>query len=141
MPIERTFAILKPETVSNRLIGEVIGRLEKAGFKILAMKLIWATREQAERLYEVHLGKPFYPDLINHITSGPIVPMVLEAEDAVSRLRKLIGATDPAKAEPGTIRGDLGITITKNIIHAADSLESFKREHKIFFSESEIVNY
>ena len=141
MAVERTFAILKPETVSNRLVGEVIGRLEKAGFKILAMKLIWATREQAEKLYEVHVGKPFYLELINHITSGPIVPMVLEAEDAVSRLRKLIGATDPAKAEPGTIRGDLGITITKNIIHAADSPESFEREHKIFFSQGEILSY
>jgi len=139
--MERTFAILKPETVSRRLIGAVVKRLEEAGFKILAMKLIWASREQAEKLYEVHRGKPFYPELIKHITSGPIVPMVLEAEDAVARLRRLIGATDPAKAEPGTIRRDYGISITMNVIHAADSLESFEREHKIFFKPEEILTY
>jgi len=139
--LERTFAILKPETVERRLIGEVVKRIEEAGFKVLALKLVWASREQAEKLYEVHLGKPFYPELINHITSGPIVPMVLEAENAVEKLRTFIGATDPAKAEPGTIRRDLGLSITKNAIHAADSHESYEREHKIFFATEEILNY
>jgi len=139
--LERTFAILKPETVERRLIGEVLRRIEEAGFKILALKLLRASREQAERLYEVHAGKPFYGELIDHITSGPIVPMVLEAENAVEKLRRLIGATDPAKAEPGTIRRDLGISITKNVIHAADSRESYEREHKIFFTPEEILNY
>jgi len=141
MVLERTFAILKPETVERRLVGETIKRIEEAGFKILALKLVWASREQAERLYEVHFGKPFYHELIKHITSGPIVPMVLEAENAVEKLRKLIGATDPARAEPGTIRRDLGLSITKNAIHAADSPESFQREYRVFFSPEEILSY
>lgn len=141
MALERTFAILKPETVERRLIGEVLRRIEESGFKILALKLLRADRRQAEKLYEVHLGKPFYPELISHITSGPIVVMVLEGENAVERLRKLIGATDPAKAEPGTIRRDFGLSITKNAIHAADSPESYRREYGIFFGEEEILDY
>ena len=138
---EKTFVILKPETVKNKLVGEVIGRIEKAGFKILAMKLIRASLKQAEKLYEVHKGKSFYDELISHITSGPIVPMIVEGEDAVNKMRMLIGATNPKEAKPGTIRGDLGISITMNIIHAADSPENFVRESKIFFDEKEVLSY
>jgi len=138
---EKTFVILKPETIRNKLVGEVVGRIEKAGFKILAMKLIKASLDQAEKLYEIHKDKSFYSELINHITSGPIIPMIVEGKDAVKRMRMLIGATNPKEAKPGTIRGDLGISITMNIIHAADSPENFIRESKIFFSENEILNY
>lgn len=138
---EKTFVILKPETVKNKLIGEVIGRIEKAGFKILAMKLVKASLKQAEKLYEIHKGKSFYDELIKHITSGPIVPMIIEGKDAVNRMRILIGATNPKEAKPGTIRGDLGISITMNIIHAADSSENFVKESKIFFSEKEVLTY
>ncbi|RJX16300.1 nucleoside-diphosphate kinase [Candidatus Bathyarchaeota archaeon] len=138
---EKTFIILKPETIKNRLVGEVLSRIEKAGFKILAIKIVKATMEQAEKLYEVHKGKNFYEELINHITSGPIIPMIVEAEDAIKRMRMLIGATNPKEAKPGTIRGDFGISITMNIIHAADSYESFLRESTIFFDEKEILKY
>ncbi len=138
---EKTFVILKPETVKNRLVGEVILRIEKAGFKILAMKLVKASVEQAEELYKIHKGKSFYEELINHITSGPIVPMVVEGEDAVKHMRELIGATNPKEAKPGTIRGDLGFSTTMNIIHAADTQENFLRESKIFFNKEEILEY
>ena len=138
---EKTFIILKPETIKNRLVGEVLSRIEKAGFKILAIKIVKATMEQAEKLYEVHKGKNFYEELINHITSGPIIPMIVEAEDAIKRMRMLIGATNPKEAKPGTIRGDFGISTTMNIIHAADSYESFLRESTIFFDEKEILKY
>jgi len=138
---EKTFIILKPETIKNRLVGEVLSRIEKAGFKILAIKIVKATMEQAEKLYEVHKGKNFYEELINHITSGPIIPMIVEAEDAIKRMRMLIGATNPKEAKPGTIRGDFGISTTMNIIHAADSHESFLKESTIFFDEKEILKY
>ncbi|MCX8176131.1 MAG: nucleoside-diphosphate kinase [Candidatus Bathyarchaeota archaeon] len=139
--MEKTFVILKPETIMNKLVGEVVSRIEKAGFKILAMKLVKANLSQAEKLYEVHKGKSFYNELINHITSGPIIPMIVAGRDAVKQMRMLIGATNPKEAKPGTIRGDLGISITMNIIHAADSPENFIRESRIFFSEDEILNY
>lgn len=105
------------------------------------MKFVKANLSQAEKLYEPHKGKSFYNELINHITSGPIIPMIVVGEDAVKRMRMLIGATNPKEAKPGTIRGDLGISITMNIIHAADSPENFIRESKIFFNENEILSY
>lgn len=137
--IERTFVMLKPETVSRNLIGEILRRLENSGFRILAVKLIRATQQQAQKLYEPHVGKSFYDELVQHITSGPILPMIVEGDNAVNKVRVLIGSTNPAQADVGTIRKDFGISITKNAIHAADSRESFERESKIFFSDDEIV--
>lgn len=136
--IERTFAMLKPDAVTRCLIGEVIGRLEASGLKVVAMKMLRVDRQTAERLYEVHGGKPFYDGLIEYSMSGPVVAMILEGEDAVKRLRQAIGATDPAKAEPGSIRHDFGLSVLKNVIHAADSPENAEREMRIFFQKSEI---
>lgn len=138
--MEKTFAIIKPETVARRLIGEVLKRIEQEGFKVCAAKLLRATVKQAEKLYEMHVGKPFYKELLDHITSGPIFAMVIEGENAVQRLRTLVGATNPAEAEKGTIRGDFGLTITKNAIHAADSPENAERETSIFFTSEEILD-
>jgi len=135
----RTFAMLKPETVRRNLIGEVLRRLESDGFKIVGMKLIRASEEQARMLYEVHKGKPFYDSLIRHITSGPIVCTVLERDNAVAGLRAFIGSTNPAEAKPGTIRRDFGLSMTENAIHASDSPASYEREMAIFFKKEELV--
>jgi len=139
--IERTFAMLKPDAVTRGLIGQVIARLEAKGLKVVAMKMLKVNRKMAERLYEIHKGKPFYDGLIEYSMSGPVVAMILEGEGAVRRLRQVIGATDPAKAEPGTIRRDFGLGVLKNVIHAADSPENAEREMQIFFEESEILFY
>ncbi len=138
---ERTFAMLKPEAVARGLVGKVLTRIEAKGFKIAAMKVQRLTRPQAERLYEVHRGKPFFEELINHIISGPVVVMVIEGVDAIRSLRRLTGSTNPADAEVGTIRGDYGLTVTKNIIHAADGVENAQREIGIFFTAGDMVSY
>ena len=130
---ERTFAFLKPDTVHNRLTGEVLSRLERKGFVFKQLKLHQITKKEAEALYNVHKGKPFFQELVDHVTSGPVVLMILEAPNAIETLRKVIGATNPQKAEPGTIRGDLSMSITANVIHASDSLENAKVESSVFF--------
>ncbi len=139
--MERTFVMLKPSTVARGLVGNVVARLEAKGFKIVAMKLTWVTQEQAAKLYAVHKGKAFYDSLVQFITSGPIVVMVLEGEEAVRVMRKLIGATNAKEAEPGTIRGDLAMSNQKNAIHASDSVENAKCEMSVFFKLEEILNY
>lgn len=139
--IERTFAMLKPDAVTRGLTGQVIARLESKGLKVVAMKMLKVDRGRAERLYEIHKGKPFYDGLIEYSMSGPVVAMILEGEGAVKRLRQVIGATDPAKAEPGTIRREFGLEVLKNVIHAADSPENAGREMRIFFEKSEILSY
>ena len=139
--IERTFTMIKPDAVERGLTGQVIARLEAKGLKVVAMRMIKVNNKRAKKLYEVHKGKPFYDDLIKYAMSGPVVTMILEGEDAVRRLRQVIGATDPSKAEAGTIRRDFGITVLKNVIHAADSLENAEREMRIFFKKSEILSY
>jgi nucleoside-diphosphate kinase len=139
--MERTFVMLKPSTVARGLVGNVVARLEAKGFKIVAMKLTWVTQEQAAKLYAVHKGKPFYDSLVQFITSGPIVAMVLEGDEAVKVMRKLIGATNAKEAEPGTIRGDLAMSNQKNAIHASDSVENAKNEMDIFFKPEEILSY
>ena len=133
--------MLKPSCVQRGLIGEVISRFEKKGFRIVQIKVEKMTREKAAELYKVHYGKPFYEDLINTISGKTVVLMVLEGRKAISVVRKLIGATDPAEAEAGTIRGDLAIELTDNLIHASDSQESYEREHKIFFDEKELQTF
>ena len=139
--IERTFSMIKPDAVERGLTRQVIARLEVKGLKVVAMRMIKIDNKRAKKLYEVHKGKPFYDELIEYAMSGPVVTMILEGEDAVRRLRQVIGATDPSKAEPGTIRRDFGITVLKNVIHAADSPENAEREMRIFFKKSEILSY
>jgi nucleoside-diphosphate kinase len=141
MPWERTFAMLKPDCVQRGLAGEVLSRLERKGFRIAAMKLIAVSEAQARRHYAVHEGKPFYADLLSFIRSAPVVVMVLEAPDAIAQLRNLVGATDPAKAAAGSIRGDLGLFIRNNLIHASDSAENAAYETAVYFSAEEIVSY
>lgn len=132
--------LLKPETILRGLVGEIISRIERRGLSIASFKMVSVTRRQAEELYTMHRGKPFYESLIEHITSGPVVAMVVEGLDAIRVMRRMIGATNPCEAEPGTIRGDYGLTITKNVIHVADSLENAEREIKIFFKPEEIIS-
>ena len=138
---ERTFTFFKPETVMRGLIGEVITRFEKKGFVIAAMKLIWVNEEKAQRLYEMHRGKSFYDRLVKHITSGPIVAIVVEGPNAIKVVRKMVGLTNPAEADPGSIRGDYSLETTCNSIHASDSIESAEREMNIFFQKNEILSY
>lgn len=132
--------LLKPETILRGLVGEIIARIEKRGLSIASLKIVLVTREQAEKLYMMHRGKPFYESLIEHIISGPIVAIVVEGLNAVRVMRQMIGATNPCEADPGTIRGDYGLTTTRNVIHAADSLENAEREIKIFFKSEEIIS-
>jgi len=136
---ERTFVMLKPSAVERGLMGEIISRFERKGLRILAMKMVRMGREEAERLYEVHRGKHFYEQLVSTIAGKRVLVMVLEGRSAISVVRKLVGATDPVNAEPGTIRGDLGLDITDNLVHASDSNESYEHEHRIFFHESELI--
>jgi len=139
--MERSLVLLKPDTVQRGLIGELITRLEEKGLKISAMKLMQVSEDLAKRHYEEHLEKDFFSDLFNFITSSPIVAMVVEGDQAVSVIRKMMGATNPFEADPGTIRGDYGLDLTKNLVHGSDSAESAKREIDLFFDEDEIVDY
>ncbi|MEM2224876.1 MAG: nucleoside-diphosphate kinase [Candidatus Caldarchaeum sp.] len=136
--MEKTFVILKPSAVSRGLVGEIISRLERKGLRLKQLRTKMISRDEAERLYEIHRGKPFFEGLVETITSGPVVLMVWEGREAIQVVRKLMGATDPVKAEPGTIRGDYGLDITDNLIHASDSRESFERECFIFFGPDEV---
>ena len=137
--VERSFVMVKPDGVKRRLVGEVIQRLEKVGLRLIAMKMLQLTKKMAKQHYAIHKGKPFYDGLIRFITSGPVVAMVIEGDNAVKRIRKLVGETKPMEAEIGTIRGDFGMVIGRNIVHAADSLENAKIEYEIYFDESEFV--
>ena len=136
--VERTFVFLKPEAIRRGLMGEIIARIERKGLRIRALKLYRMSKEEAERLYSVHRGKEFFERLVQHVTSGPVLLMVIEGRGAVKVLRRMIGATDPVEAEPGTIRGDYALDITQNIIHAADSPERAEEEMRIFFTEDEL---
>lgn len=133
--------IIKPNALQRELIGEIISRFEKRGLKIVAMKLTVITKEKAQEHYKEHQGKDFYDSLVEFITSGPSVVMVLEGENVIEVVRMMCGATDPMKADSGTIRGDFGMRIRQNIIHASDSDRSASREIGIFFDEDEIIEY
>ncbi len=133
MAIERTYSMIKPDGVENRHVGEIISRIERAGLTIEKMELTMVTPEQAAENYKEHEGKPFYDGLISYITSGPVVKMVVAGEGAVAVMRKLMGATNCAQAAPGTIRGDFGLTVDRNVIHGSDSVESAEREIGVFF--------
>lgn len=139
MAVERTLCILKPDCVRKGLQGEVLSRIQKAGFKILGMKQIRLTKEQAGAFYAVHKERPFYPSLVEFMTSGPVVPVALEKENAVADYRALIGATDPKEAAEGTIRKLFADNKGENIVHGSDSVENGKIEVAFFFSESELV--
>lgn len=141
MPKERTFALIKPDGVQRGFIGDILSRFHRKGLKIVAMKMLVVGEELAKSYYSEHIGKAFFEPLIRYITSGPSVAMVLEGSDAVTVVRKMMGATDPIEADPGTIRGDLGLHIGRNIIHGSDSLTSAEREISLFFSEEEIIDF
>lgn len=130
---EQTLVIIKPDGVQRGLVGEIIGRLERRGLKIVAMELRVIERELAERHYGEHKGKPFYDGLVDYITSGPVVTLVLEGPQAIAATRATMGATRPVEAAPGTIRGDLGMMVGRNLIHGSDSPESAAREVALFF--------
>ncbi|MCD6431671.1 nucleoside-diphosphate kinase [Candidatus Bathyarchaeota archaeon] len=123
------------------LTGEIIRRIERKGLLITAIKLLKLNRERAEEFYNVHRGKPFFEALVKHVTSGPILAMVIEGPNAVSVVRKLIGKTSPFEAEPGTIRGDFGINLTKNVVHASDNVKNAEKEVAFFFKKREILRY
>lgn len=138
MAVERTLILCKADAVVRGLVGEIIARFERRGYTILGLKLMHVTQEQAKRHYAEHDGKPFFKGLVDYITGSPIVAMVIEGEDAVEGCRATIGATNPIKATPGTIRGDFGQTIGRNLVHGSDSVDSGKRESAIFFRDDEL---
>ena len=133
MAIEKTYTMIKPDGVRNGHIGQIVSRFENVGLTVERMELAQVTSEQAEANYAEHKGKPFYDGLIEYVTSGPVVKMVVSGENAVATVRKLMGATNPADAAPGTIRGDFGLTMDENVIHGSDSVESAQREIGVFF--------
>ena len=139
--MERTYLMVKPDGVQRGLCGEIVSRFEKKGLKLVAMKLMVIPKEVAENHYGEHKGKPFFPSLISYITSGPVLAMVWEGEDAVSVCRNMMGKTNPKESAPGTIRGDYGMQVGMNIIHGSDSVESAERESSIFFRPEELVSY
>lgn len=139
--MERTYVMIKPDGVQRGLVGEILAVFEKKGLKIVGLKMLRITSELAERHYGEHKGKPFYAPLVEYITSGPVVAMVLEGKDAVRTVREMMGATDPLKAAPGTIRATYGMDIGRNVIHGSDSPASAEREIGIFFRPEELVEY
>jgi len=137
--MDKTLAILKPDCVARRLCGQALAFIESHGFKILALKMIRLERREAEAFYAIHTGKPFFTDLINFMTSGPCVPLVLQKESAVDAFRQVIGATDPARADEGTLRRLLAENVQRNIVHGSDSAENAKKEIAFFFPTVEII--
>ncbi|AFK50968.1 nucleoside diphosphate kinase [Thermogladius calderae 1633] len=139
MVVERTLVMVKPDGVRRGLVGEIISRFEKKGFRIVGLKMLRMSRELAEKFYSVHRGKPFFNSLIDFITSGPVVAMVIEGDSAISVARLMIGSTDGREALPGTIRGDYALSKSENVVHASDSPESAAYEIGLLFSEDELA--
>ncbi len=139
--MEQTLSIIKPDAVEKNQIGNILSRLEKEGLKIVAAKMVHLSKAKADSFYEVHKGKPFYQELTTFMSSGPVLVSVLEGKDAITRNRKIMGATDPAKADKGTIRKDFATNIDKNAIHGSDSLENAKKEIAFFFQSNEIFSH
>lgn len=137
---EQTLSLIKPDAVATHHIGQIISRFEKAGLNIAAIKMTRLSKDQAEKFYAVHKERPFYPELVNFMTSGPIVAMVLEGEEAVAKNRSLMGSTDPQKASAGSIRADFAQSIQRNAVHGSDSPETAKTEIAFFFTPSEIYS-
>ena len=138
MSVERTLSIVKPDGVEKNVIGEVYRRFVQAGLRIVAARMRQLTRAEAEGFYAVHRDRPFFADLVSYMTSGPVVVQVLEGEDAVAKNREIMGATDPKKADPGTIRADLATSIEQNVVHGSDSAENAAIEIAYFFAQTEI---
>ncbi|MGC9385978.1 MAG: nucleoside-diphosphate kinase [Hydrogenovibrio sp.] len=138
--LERTFSIIKPDAVKRNLIGAILSRLEQNGLKVVASKMVFLTRGEAEGFYAEHEGKPFYETLVNNMTAGPIIVQVLEGEDAIAKNRQVMGTTDPEKADAGTIRKEFAVSMQQNSVHGSDSPESAAREISYFFSEIEIFS-
>jgi nucleoside-diphosphate kinase len=139
MAIERTLSIIKPDATRRNLTGKIVARLEDSGLRVIAQRRLRLTREQAEGFYKVHAERPFFDDLCRFMTSGPVVVQVLEGENAVARNREIMGATNPAKADKGTIRKDFAESIEANSVHGSDSAENARAEIRYFFSDIEIV--
>lgn len=139
--MERTYIMIKPDGVQRGLISEIIGRFEKKGFTLVGLKMLAVSRELAESHYAVHRERPFFKGLVDFITSGPVVAMVWEGEGVIASARKIIGATNPLTAEPGTIRGDYGVTIGRNIIHGSDAPETAQAEIALWFGDAELVSW
>ena len=139
--MERTLVLLKPDCVQRRLVGRLLQRFEQKGLRLAAMKLVQASQQLAAQHYAVHKGRPFYPSLLQFLTSGPTVAVVLEGREAVAVVRGLMGPTDGAKAAPGTIRGDYAISVQNNLIHGSDSVDNAKMEIALWFKEDELATY
>jgi nucleoside-diphosphate kinase len=139
--MEKTFLMVKPDGVQRNLIGEIVSRFEKKGFRLVGAKLMSISNELASEHYGEHKERPFFGELVDFITSGPVFAMVWEGENVITTARQMMGSTNPKDAAPGTIRGDYGITVGKNVIHGSDSPESAVREIGLFFNENELVEY
>jgi nucleoside-diphosphate kinase len=138
MAIEQTFSIIKPDAVAKNIIGEIYSRFEKGGLRVIAAKMLHLTREQAEGFYAVHKERPFYKDLVEFMTSGPVMVQVLEGENAILKNRELMGATNPQDAEPGTIRADFATTVDENAVHGSDGPDTAREEIAFFFGDGGI---
>ena len=138
---ERTLVLVKPDGIQRRLLGEVIGRFERRGLKLVAGKLMQIDETLADAHYGEHRGKPFFADLVDYITSGPVLAMVWEGPGAIAVVRAMVGATDPQKAAPGTVRGDFALDIGHNIVHGSDSPDSARREVALFFGPAQLLSY
>lgn len=137
--MERSLILVKPDGTARHLTGAIIARLEEQGLKLVGLKMLQMDRELARRHYEVHKAKPFFSGLVDYITSGPIVAAAFEGDQAVEKIRKIMGSTDPEKAEKGTIRGDFGIDIERNTVHGSDAVATARQELNLFFSDKELV--
>ncbi|GAB4295430.1 MAG: nucleoside-diphosphate kinase [Oscillatoriaceae cyanobacterium] len=138
---ERTFIAIKPDGVQRGLVGQIVSRFEAKGYTLVGMKLLQVSRELASAHYAEHKEKPFFPGLVQFITSGPVVAMVWQGKGVVATARKLIGATNPLNSEPGTIRGDFGVDVGRNIIHGSDAVATAEREIKLWFTDAELTNW
>ncbi|WP_047985310.1 nucleoside-diphosphate kinase [Ornithinibacillus californiensis] len=139
--MEKTFLMVKPDGVQRNLVGEIVNRLERKGFKLVGAKLMQISDELASEHYGEHKERPFFGELVEFITSGPVFAMVWEGENVIKTAREMMGKTNPAEAAPGTVRGDYGVTVGKNVIHGSDSPESAEREINLFFDQKELVSY
>ena len=139
--MERTLVLIKPDAIQRGLAGAIISRLERRGLQIVAMKMLQMDKALAQRHYAIHQGKAFFNDLVEFITSSPIIAAVFQGEKAVETVRQTMGETDPAKASPGSIRGDLGMDIQQNLVHGSDAAENAQKEISLFFSPEEILDY
>ncbi|MFM7717135.1 MAG: nucleoside-diphosphate kinase [Microcystis sp.] len=139
--MERTFLMIKPDGVQRNLVGEIIQRFETKGFTLVGLKMMQVSRELAEKHYAVHKERPFFRSLVDFITSSPVVAMVWQGEGVIASARKIIGATNPLNAEPGTIRGDFGISVGRNLIHGSDGPDTAKDEVSLWFSDAELANW